>query len=97
MSVKRKGPSKTAELIALIRVIESAKPDGDLSVSFRGSTGFGKNFTNARNLEWRRKMQSYLINAVNWSIQQGLADSKHIAIMGWPSNSPMKKPSGSVE
>lgn len=53
-----------------------------LSVNFRGSTGFGKNFTNAANLEWGRKMQYDLIDAVNWSIKRGIADPKHIAVMG---------------
>jgi len=53
-----------------------------LSVNFRGSTGFGKNFTNAGNLEWGRKMQNDLIDAVNWSTRQGIADPRHIAIMG---------------
>jgi dipeptidyl aminopeptidase/acylaminoacyl peptidase len=53
-----------------------------LSVNFRGSTGFGKNFTNAANLEWGRKMQDDLIDAVNWSVQQGIADPEKIAIMG---------------
>ena len=53
-----------------------------LSVNFRGSTGLGKNFTNAGDLEWGRKMQDDLIDAVNWSIDQGIADPERIAIMG---------------
>ena len=53
-----------------------------LSVNFRGSTGFGKNFTNAGNLEWGRKMQNDLIDAVEWAVQQGIADPEKIAIMG---------------
>jgi dipeptidyl aminopeptidase/acylaminoacyl peptidase len=53
-----------------------------LSVNFRGSTGFGKNFTNAGNLEWGRKMQNDLIDAVDWAVQQGIADPEKIAIMG---------------
>jgi len=53
-----------------------------LSVNFRGSTGLGKNFTNAGDLEWGRKMQEDLIDAVNWSIDQGIADPEKIAIMG---------------
>ncbi len=55
---------------------------GVLSVNFRGSTGFGKNFTNAANLEWGRKMHDDLIDAVNWSVEQGIADPQRIAIMG---------------
>jgi dipeptidyl aminopeptidase/acylaminoacyl peptidase len=53
-----------------------------LSVNFRGSTGFGKNFTNAANLEWGRKMHDDLIDAVNWSVEKGIADPERIAIMG---------------
>ncbi|MGD0953487.1 MAG: S9 family peptidase [Methanotrichaceae archaeon] len=53
-----------------------------LSVNYRESTGFGKNFTNAGNLEWGRKMQDDLIDAVNWSLKQGIADPQKIAIMG---------------
>ncbi|MDD1758714.1 MAG: S9 family peptidase, partial [Methanotrichaceae archaeon] len=53
-----------------------------LSVNFRGSTGFGKNFTNAGDLEWGGKMQNDLIDAVAWAIQQGIADPDKIAIMG---------------
>lgn len=53
-----------------------------LSVNFRGSTGFGKNFTNAGNLEWGRKMQEDLIDGVNWTVETGIADLKRIAIMG---------------
>jgi dipeptidyl aminopeptidase/acylaminoacyl peptidase len=53
-----------------------------LSVNYRESTGFGKNFTNDGNLEWGKKMQDDLIDAVNWSIKQGIADPQKIAIMG---------------
>ena len=53
-----------------------------LSVNFRGSTGLGKNFINAGNLEWGKKMHDDLIDAVNWSVQQKIADPKKIAIMG---------------
>ena len=35
-----------------------------MSVNFRGSTGFGKNFINAGNLEWSKKMHDDLIDAV---------------------------------
>jgi dipeptidyl aminopeptidase/acylaminoacyl peptidase len=53
-----------------------------LSVNFRGSTGFGKNFINAGNLQWGAKMQDDLLDAVNWSIKKGIADPSKIAIMG---------------
>ena len=53
-----------------------------LSVNFRGSTGLGKNFINAANGEWAGKMHDDLIDAVNWSIENGIADKDKIAIMG---------------
>ncbi|MEE8348406.1 MAG: S9 family peptidase [Acidobacteriota bacterium] len=53
-----------------------------LSVNFRGSTGFGKKFINAGNREWGAKMHNDLIDAVQWAIDQGIADSERVAIMG---------------
>ena len=53
-----------------------------LSVNYRGSTGFGKNFINAGNGEWAAKMHDDLIDAVNWAIKEKLADKNKIAIMG---------------
>ena len=53
-----------------------------LSVNFRGSTGFGKNFTNAGNLEWGRKMQYDLIDGVDWAVKKGIADPDRVGIMG---------------
>jgi dipeptidyl aminopeptidase/acylaminoacyl peptidase len=53
-----------------------------LSVNFRGSTGLGKDFINAGNMEWGRKMHDDLIDAVNWSIEKKIANPEKIAIMG---------------
>jgi len=53
-----------------------------LSVNFRSSTGFGKAFINAGNLEWGGKMHDDLIDAVNWTVQEGIADPDQVAIMG---------------
>ncbi|RMF74252.1 MAG: S9 family peptidase [Planctomycetota bacterium] len=53
-----------------------------LSVNFRGSTGFGKNFINAANGEWAGRMHDDLIDAVRWAIDAGVADPKRVAIMG---------------
>jgi dipeptidyl aminopeptidase/acylaminoacyl peptidase len=55
---------------------------GVLSVNFRGSTGFGKDFTNAGNLQWGLKMHDDLIDAVKWTVDQGIAQADKIAIMG---------------
>jgi dipeptidyl aminopeptidase/acylaminoacyl peptidase len=53
-----------------------------LSVNYRGSTGFGKAFVNAANLEWAGRMHDDLIDAVDWAIAQGIADPARVAIMG---------------
>ena len=53
-----------------------------LSVNFRGSTGFGKEFINAGNLEWGGKMHDDLIDAVEWAVDEGIADADTVAIMG---------------
>jgi dipeptidyl aminopeptidase/acylaminoacyl peptidase len=53
-----------------------------LQVNFRGSTGYGKDFLNAGNREWGAKMHDDLIDAVQWLIQEGIADRNKIAIMG---------------
>ena len=53
-----------------------------LSVNFRGSTGFGKDFLNAANKQWGLAMHDDLIDAVDWAIAEGIADKGRIAIMG---------------
>lgn len=53
-----------------------------LSVNFRGSTGFGKAFTNAGNGEWAGKMHDDLIDAVQWAVKQGVTTQDQVAIMG---------------
>lgn len=53
-----------------------------LSVNYRGSSGFGKSFINSGNGEWAGKMHDDLIDAVNWAIENKIADPNKIAIMG---------------
>jgi dipeptidyl aminopeptidase/acylaminoacyl peptidase len=53
-----------------------------LSVNFRGSTGFGKAFVNAANLEWAGRMHDDLIDAVDWAVAAEIADPARVAIMG---------------
>ena len=53
-----------------------------LSVNFRGSTGFGKRFLNAGDLQWGRKMHDDLLDAVDWAVKEGIADKERVAIMG---------------
>lgn len=53
-----------------------------LNVNYRGSTGFGKAFVNAANLEWARKMQDDLVDAVRWAADEKIADPQRVAITG---------------
>ncbi|MBX7168313.1 MAG: S9 family peptidase [Pirellulales bacterium] len=53
-----------------------------LSVNFRGSTGFGKEFVNAGNGQWGAKMHDDLIDAVRWAVAEKIALKDRIAIMG---------------
>lgn len=53
-----------------------------LSVNFRGSTGFGKDFINAGNKQWGLAMHDDLIDAVEWAIDSGIAQRDKVAIMG---------------
>jgi dipeptidyl aminopeptidase/acylaminoacyl peptidase len=53
-----------------------------LQPNFRSSRGFGKKFLNAGNLEWGKKMQDDLVDAVQWAIAQGVTTKDQVAIMG---------------
>lgn len=53
-----------------------------LSTNFRGSTGFGKNFISAGDLEWGRKMHDDLIDAVDAMVKRGVTTQDQVAIMG---------------
>ncbi len=53
-----------------------------LSVNYRGSTGFGKQFINAADGEWAGKMHDDLIDAVEWAIDEKIALEDKVAIMG---------------
>ena len=53
-----------------------------LQVNYRGSTGFGIDFFNAGNNQLGRGMQQDLYDAVQWAIDQKIADPKRVAAMG---------------
>ena len=53
-----------------------------LSVNYRGSTGFGKEFINAANGEWSGKMHDDLLDAVKWAVDKKIAEKDKVAIMG---------------
>jgi dipeptidyl aminopeptidase/acylaminoacyl peptidase len=53
-----------------------------LQPNFRASTGFGKKFTSAGDLEWGRKMQDDLDDAVDWAVKKGVTTPRQVAIFG---------------
>ena len=53
-----------------------------LMPNFRGSTGYGRKFLDAGNLEWGRKMQDDVTWGVKYLVAQGIADPKHVGILG---------------
>jgi dipeptidyl aminopeptidase/acylaminoacyl peptidase len=53
-----------------------------LSVNYRGSTGYGKAFVTAADHEWGGRMHDDLIDAVDWAVAQGIADSKRVGFFG---------------
>jgi dipeptidyl aminopeptidase/acylaminoacyl peptidase len=53
-----------------------------LSVNYRGSTGFGKGFISAGDLEWGAKMHDDLVDAVEHMVAQGVTRRDSVAIMG---------------
>jgi dipeptidyl aminopeptidase/acylaminoacyl peptidase len=50
--------------------------------NFRASTGYGKEFLDAGNRQWGEKMQDDITWGVKYLIDQGIADAKHVGIMG---------------
>jgi len=53
-----------------------------LSVNYRGSTGFGKAFINAGNLQWGLKMHDDLLDSIDWAVAQHITTPDKVAIMG---------------
>ena len=53
-----------------------------LMPNFRGSTGYGRKFLDAGNLQWGKKMQDDVTWGVKYMVEQGIADPKRVGIMG---------------
>jgi len=53
-----------------------------LAVNFRASTGLGKSFTNAGDHQWGGKIMEDQMDAVQWAIDQGIADPHKVGVMG---------------
>ena len=53
-----------------------------LKINFRGSTGYGKEFTKLGFGEWGADTQQDIIEATEWAIDEGIADPNKIGIYG---------------
>ena len=53
-----------------------------LQVNFRGSTGFGKDFTNAGDAQWGQAMHDDLVDAVEWAVGAGVTTAGQVGIYG---------------
>ena len=53
-----------------------------LQTNFRGSTGYGRAFWEASFGQWGLSMQDDVTDAVQWAIDEGIADPKRVAIYG---------------
>ncbi len=53
-----------------------------LQPNFRGSTGYGKKYLDAGNLQWGDKMQDDITWGVKYLVDTGIADVKRVGIMG---------------
>jgi dipeptidyl aminopeptidase/acylaminoacyl peptidase len=53
-----------------------------LAPNFRGSTGYGKNYLDAGNLQWGKLMQDDITWGVKYLVAKGSVDPKKVAIMG---------------
>jgi dipeptidyl aminopeptidase/acylaminoacyl peptidase len=53
-----------------------------LSVNYRGSTGFGKDFVNAGDRQHAAAMHDDLLDAVDWAVREGIAQRDRVAIRG---------------
>jgi dipeptidyl aminopeptidase/acylaminoacyl peptidase len=51
-----------------------------LSINYRGSTGFGKEFTNSR--AWSPEVSNDMLDGAEWLVKQGIASRNRVAILG---------------
>jgi len=53
-----------------------------LALNYRGSAGFGKRFMNAQNLEWGGRMNTDLVEQVDWAAKRGIVRRDRVGILG---------------
>ncbi|MBX7231086.1 MAG: prolyl oligopeptidase family serine peptidase [Bdellovibrionales bacterium] len=55
---------------------------GVLQINYRGSSGYGKRFSNLAHRQWGSGIQNDISDGYDWLIKQGLAHPKKVALMG---------------
>lgn len=60
----------------------SSRGYGVLSINYRGSIGFGREFFEAGNGQWGEKIQNDILDAVQWVCDQGWVATDQVGIMG---------------
>jgi dipeptidyl aminopeptidase/acylaminoacyl peptidase len=53
-----------------------------LQINFRGSTGYGKKFTNAGDRQWGARMHDDLLDGLDWAVNQAYVDPARVCIYG---------------
>ncbi len=56
---------------------------GVLQMNFRGSSGYGGDWFFAAHQDWGGLTYDDVVDGARWAIQQGIADSEHVCIVGW--------------
>ncbi len=54
-----------------------------LQMNYRGSSGYGNEFQGAGHRQWGQAMQDDVTDGTRWLAAEGIADPKHICIVGW--------------
>lgn len=53
-----------------------------LQINYRGSSGYGRGFQDAGHMQWGQGIQNDIIDATQWTIQNGYVDKNRICIYG---------------
>ena len=53
-----------------------------LTVNYRSSTGYGRDFMLAGRMQTFDRVQQDIAEAAQWAVDQGLADARHMAVLG---------------
>lgn len=67
----------------MMRELLSARGYAVLQVNYRGSSGRGDVFQQAIYADWGNKEVKDLLAAVDWAVQQGIADPARLGLGGW--------------